>query len=68
MESPSVAIIIPVRNRAAEMRRLLKSIAAQTIPADHIQTVVVDALSTDGTPELCRSFPFIKVLDLPAEP
>jgi len=67
MEKPSVAVIIPVRNRAAEMKRLLDSIAAQDYPLAGITVIVVDALSTDGTQDVCKSFPFVKLLELPAE-
>lgn len=67
MDTPEVAIIIPVRNRAAEMKRLLRSIAAQNYPVDRLVVIVVDAVSTDGTQELCRSFPFVELIELPAE-
>lgn len=66
-EQPTVAIIIPVRNRAAEMRRLLESIAKQDYPPDKIIVVVMDAVSTDGTQEACRKFPFVKLIELPVE-
>ena len=66
-DPPTVAIIIPVRNRAAEMRRLLESIAKQDYPLDKITVVVMDAVSTDGTQEVCRKFPFVKLIELPVE-
>jgi arabinofuranan 3-O-arabinosyltransferase len=66
-EQSTVAIIIPVRNRAAEMRRLLESIAKQDYPLDKITVVVMDAVSTDGTQEACRKFPFVKLIELPVE-
>lgn len=67
MAEPTVAIVIPVRNRAAEMQRLLQSIATQDFPLAQIHTAVVDALSTDGTPAVCRAFPFVQLIELPAE-
>lgn len=66
-EQPTVAIIIPVRNRAAEMQRLLESVARQEYPLAKITVVVVDALSTDGTQEVCGKFPFVKLIELPVE-
>ncbi|MDD5521322.1 MAG: glycosyltransferase [Kiritimatiellae bacterium] len=67
MDQPAVAIIVPVRNRAVEMKRLLQSVAVQDYPINMISVVVVDALSTDGTQEVCNAFPFVKLLELPAE-
>jgi arabinofuranan 3-O-arabinosyltransferase len=66
-EQPTVAIIIPVRNRAVEMRRLLESIAKQDYPLDRITVIVMDAVSTDGTQEVCGRFPFVKLIELPVE-
>ena len=66
-EQPTVAIIIPVRNRAAEMRRLLESIAKQDYPLDRITVIVMDAVSADGTQEVCGRFPFVKLIELPVE-
>jgi GT2 family glycosyltransferase len=67
MDKPDVTIIIPVRNRAGEMSRLLQSVAVQDYPAGKISVVVVDAVSTDGTQEVCGKFPFVKLIELPAE-
>jgi glycosyltransferase involved in cell wall biosynthesis len=67
MDKPSVAIIIPVRNRATEMKRLLQSVAMQDYPASLISVIVVDALSNDNTQAVCLSFPFVKLIELPAE-
>ena len=50
MSSPRVSIVIGVKNGAATLQRCLDSIAAQDMPAR--ETIVIDSLSTDGTPAL----------------
>ncbi|RJR12569.1 glycosyltransferase [Candidatus Parcubacteria bacterium] len=67
MEKQRVAVIVPVRNRMAEMRRLLESIGKQDYPLDCISVVVVDAMSTDGTQQVCSLFPFVTLIELAAE-
>lgn len=52
-----LSVIIPTRNRAAFLKDALSSLAAQTVPADRFEVVVVDNGSDDGTKELCESFP-----------
>jgi glycosyltransferase involved in cell wall biosynthesis len=49
---PFVSIIMPVRNEAGFIRRSLGAVLAQDYPADRYEVIVVDGLSTDGTPEI----------------
>lgn len=50
MSSPTYAVVTPVRNERANIRRIAESLARQSVlPAAWI---VVDTGSTDGTPEL----------------
>ncbi len=51
---PLVSIITVVRNGASTLAETLSSVRAQTYP--HIEHVIVDGASTDGTPELVHSF------------
>jgi glycosyltransferase involved in cell wall biosynthesis len=48
-EEPLVSIIIPARNEAADIGRLLASIEALDHPKDRLEVIVVDHDSTDGT-------------------
>lgn len=53
MSEPLVSIIVPTKNSAAILPRLLDSIRAQNYKP--IEVIVVDNYSTDGEPELVRT-------------
>ena len=46
---PKVTLVVAMRNEAPEIRRCLASIAAQDYPADLLEVLVYDGLSTDGS-------------------
>lgn len=52
----SISVIIPTRNRAALLKRTLNSLAAQTLPQENYEVLVVDNGSTDDTGEVCRAW------------
>ena len=54
--SPAISVIIPTFNRAAMLANTLESFAAQTIPKNRYEVIVVDDGSKDSTPEVCREF------------
>lgn len=43
-------MVVATRNRAARLRALLDSLAAQTLPSERFEVVVCDDASTDDTP------------------
>lgn len=49
-----VTVVVPCRNRAEFLRPTIESILAQDYP--HIECIVVDACSTDGTVDILRSY------------
>ena len=51
---PEVSIIIPVMNRADELRRCLTSLAQLAYPQEKLQIIVVDDGSSDGSPLVAR--------------
>jgi chlorobactene glucosyltransferase len=51
---PSVAIIIPARNEAANIGRCLRSLLTQEYPDGQLRFVVINDGSTDGTPDIIR--------------
>ncbi len=50
-----VSVVVPSYNRKASLHRLLSALAAQTMPAEDFEVIVVDDGSTDGTPDLVAS-------------
>lgn len=64
-------MILPVRNEAGYIRRALDAVAAQSYPADRIEVLVVDGMSTDGTRDLVASyrslFSSLHLLDNPGQ-
>lgn len=53
-DGPSVAVVIPARNEAANIPACLAAIAAQDYPARLVKVVVVDNGSSDRTRELAE--------------
>lgn len=64
---PSVSIIIPLHNRAAELPQTLESIRAQT--SGDWEAIIVDDHSTDGAKEVAEQYAMkdgrFRVIDLP---
>jgi GT2 family glycosyltransferase len=48
---PLVTVVIPTRNRLKNIQLAVTALARQTWPVSHMELVVVDNLSTDGTPD-----------------
>ena len=53
---PLVSVVIPARNEAGWVAIPLSSVAAQTLPLDALEAVLVDNGSSDGTAEAARAF------------
>jgi len=70
--APSVAIVIPARDEAANIGRCLAGIVAQTYPASRLSIVVVDDHSADATLAIATAVaakhPQVSVLRSPALP
>jgi glycosyltransferase involved in cell wall biosynthesis len=64
-----VSIIIPCRNEVGYIEHCLDSILAGEYPVDHLQILVADGRSTDGTREILESYtrrhPAVVLLDNP---
>jgi len=58
---PRVSVIVPVLNGADEIERLLASLLALDWPAEHLEILVVDNGSSDGTTEVAARYP-VRVL------
>lgn len=53
---PNVSIVIPCYNEQATIALLLGALDGQTYPQDEMEVIVVDGLSSDGTPEAVAAF------------
>jgi len=66
---PSVSILIPARNEAKVIRGLLRAIDELEYPKDHLEIIVINDGSTDGTKtiveDLSRINPRIRLIDIP---
>jgi len=51
-----ISVVIATYNRGEKLERTLRSLAAQTLPSDEWEAVVVNNNSTDDTPEVFESF------------
>jgi len=66
MTTPRVSVVIPARNAASRLPRVLDALAHQTAPADLFEVVVVDDGSTDGTADVVRARGGVRLLRAPA--
>jgi glycosyltransferase involved in cell wall biosynthesis len=68
--TPRVSLILPCRNEAQFIERCLDSIVQNDYPAEQLEILVADGLSTDGTRDRIMKFAhrhsFIRVIDNPA--
>lgn len=69
MNKPFVSVILPIRNEAAHIRVSLQAVMRQDYPADRMEILVADGMSTDETraiiQDLTLRFPKhdLKILD-----
>lgn len=59
-----ISVIIPARNEAANIERLLKAITGQQYPKNLMQVIVVDDHSTDDTALMVAKFENIQLISL----
>jgi succinoglycan biosynthesis protein ExoA len=66
---PLVSVVVPVRNEAGFIANLVQAILGQDYPADRLEVIVADGLSTDGTREILAGLqarhPPLSVVDNP---
>ncbi|MBU4457084.1 MAG: glycosyltransferase [Nanoarchaeota archaeon] len=71
LESPLVSIILPIRNEARYIERCLNAVFAQDYPADRMEILIADGISTDGTREIVQRFTLhhsnVQLLDNPGK-
>lgn len=68
---PLVSVVMPVRNEGEYMERSLRSVLAQDYPADRMEILVADGMSTDGTREtidrMSRTNPHLRRIENPGK-
>ncbi len=68
---PTVSILMPIRNEAAFISRSLGAVLAQDYPADRLEVIVVDGMSTDGSPQIVESLaarhPNLRLIENPQQ-
>ena len=63
MNQPLISIITPCLNRAAFIREAVESVLAQNYP--NFEHIVMDGGSTDGTLDILRAYPHLRVVSEP---
>ena len=53
---PKVTIVVPTYNEAGLIREKLDNITSQDYPKELLEIIVVDSVSTDGTPSIVREW------------
>ena len=54
---PQLSVIVPTYNRLPILKKCLAALAAQTLPAQNFEVIVIDDGSSDGTEEFMRHIP-----------
>jgi len=69
-EQPFVSVVIPIRNEEAFIADTLDSILEQDYPADRVEVIVADGMSTDRTRDIVKEYserhPRLRLIDNPA--
>jgi len=52
---PFITIVMPIRNEAAFIRQGLSAVLSQDYPAERMEIIVADGMSTDGTFEIVQA-------------
>ncbi len=60
---PSISFVMPVRNEASFIERSLGAVLEQDYPADLMEVIVADGMSTDDTRRKIENFPNVKLVD-----
>ena len=66
-----VSILMPVRNEAGHIQRSLEAVLMQDYPPEHMEVLVADGMSEDGTRLIVESYraahPNLRLVDNPGE-
>ncbi len=65
MKLPSISVVIPTLNSERTLQECLSNIVNQDYPKEKIETIIIDAGSTDGTLKIARQFQVNRILTNP---
>lgn len=51
---PFVSLLMPIRNEATYIEGCLRSVLTQSYPSEHLEVIIADGMSTDGTREIIQ--------------
>ncbi len=63
---PLISIVIPVKNGLKTLKNCIDTILGQTM-IDQTELIIIDSGSTDGSLELIREYPNIRLIEIPPE-
>jgi succinoglycan biosynthesis protein ExoA len=67
VKEPFVSLVMAIRNESQFIQKCMESILSQDYPADRMEVLVADGMSTDGTADIVKSFqtrcPTLRVLE-----
>jgi cellulose synthase/poly-beta-1,6-N-acetylglucosamine synthase-like glycosyltransferase len=64
MPTVSISVVIAARNEELNIGRLLHALSNQTYPSHQYEVIVVDDHSTDGTAQIVKQFPDVRLINL----
>lgn len=63
MKTPTISVVIPVKNEGKKIRACIDGILSQTI--DVLEIIVIDSGSTDSTLDILREYDKVKLIEIP---
>ncbi|MBV9404395.1 MAG: glycosyltransferase [Acidobacteriaceae bacterium] len=67
MKAPHVSVVLPMFNAERYIDRCLKALVTQSYPRDRYEILLVDNNSTDGSREIARKYPQVRLLSEPKQ-
>lgn len=62
MDKPIISVVIPVYNRSEELRLTLRSLTAQTLPAEDFEVIIADDGSAEDIQAVIAEFPTLRIV------
>lgn len=61
LHMPVISVVIPARNREADLEQCLESLSRVSYPAHLLEIIVVDDASSDQTPAVAKRYPEVRL-------